>query len=66
MKGNSELSSGGEFVVLYKFCSVTDNVWSEAGDQYVQEYTCERHVTYITAVPTCLQCDDMVLAALGL
>lgn len=55
----------GNFVVLYKFCSVTNNVCSEAGDKYVEEYNCERCVTSIIAVLTCLQCHDMVLAASG-
>lgn len=65
MKETVNFHLEGNFVVLYKFCSVINNVCSEAGDKYVEEYTCERHVTSIIAVLTCLQCDDMVLAASG-
>lgn len=32
----------------------------------VEEYTCEKHVISIIVALTCLQCDDMVLAAMGL
>lgn len=52
-------------MVLYKFFSVANNICSEAGDKYVEEYYCEKHATSIIAVLTCLQCNDMVLAAAG-
>lgn len=32
----------------------------------MQEYICDRHVTYVVPVLTCLQSDDIVLAIFGL